>query len=111
MEPPGPAWQEYGLILAGVSCRYKAPVTYPDTLSVGARVSALGEDRLLMEHAAFSHKLGRSAAEGDAIVVSYDYAAGRRTFLRADLREAILAAEKRELPSVPPRGGPGWGAG
>jgi len=101
LEAPGPKWQEYGLILASVACRYKVPVTYPDTLAIGARVAALGEDRVLMEHAAFSHKLGKVAAEGDAMVVSYDYVAGRRTSLRSDLRDAVLALEKREIPALP----------
>lgn len=98
MDPPGPTWQEYGLILASVRCRFKVPVTYPDTLSVGARVAALGDDRVLMEHAVFSHKLGRVAAEGDAVVVSYDYVAGRRTSLPPAIRDAILALEKRDIP-------------
>ncbi len=98
MDTPGPSWQEYGLILASVGCRFKVPVTYPDTLSVGTRVAALGEDRVLMEHAAFSRKLDRLAAEGDAIVVSYDYNAGRRTSLLPAVRDAILALEKRDIP-------------
>jgi acyl-CoA thioester hydrolase len=83
MEPPGPRWQEYGLILASVNCRYKVPVTYPDTLS------------------AYSHRWQRVAAEGDAMVVSYDYVAGRRTSLHSDLKSAILAVEKREIPPLP----------
>ncbi len=103
MDPPGPSWQEYGLILASLSCRFKVPVTYPDTLSVATRVAALGEDRVLMEHAAFSHKLDRVAAESDAVVVSYDYVTGRRTSLPPDLRDAILTLEKRDLPVLAPR--------
>jgi acyl-CoA thioester hydrolase len=104
MDPPGPTWQEYGLILASVDCRFKVPVTYPDTLSVATRVSALGDDRVLMEHAAFSHKLDRVAAEGDAVVVSYDYVAGRRTSLLPEIRDAILALEKRDIPVMAPPG-------
>ena len=103
IDPPGPAWREFGLIIAANSCRFAAPVTYPDTLSLGARVSALGEDRLIMEHVAASQKLGRVAAEGDAVVVSYDYVAGRRIALPPDIREAIVALEGRELPSLPGR--------
>ena len=101
MDTPGPSWREYGLILAASSCRFKAPVTFPDTLSVGARVVAIGEDRMRLEHAAFSHKLGKIAAQGDALLVSYDYVAGRRAPLHSDLRDAILAIEGRELPSLP----------
>lgn len=104
MEPPGPEWQESGLIIAAISCRFLAPVTYPDTLSVGARISSVGEDRLTMEHAAVSRKLGRLAAEGDAVIVSYDYVAGKRTPLSTDILEAMTALEGRELPRLAGRG-------
>jgi acyl-CoA thioester hydrolase len=103
LEPPGPAWGEYGLILASLSCRFKAPVTYPDTLSVGARIAAIGDDRVRMEHAAVSRKLAKVAAEGDAVIVSYDYVAGRRTSLRTDLLDTIVALEGREPAKLPPR--------
>jgi acyl-CoA thioester hydrolase len=105
MERPGPAWQESGLIMASNTCRYLVPVTHPDTLSVGARVLAIGEDCVKMYHAAFSQKLGRLAAEGEAMIVSYDYVAGRRAALPADVREAIVALEGRELPVLPARTG------
>jgi acyl-CoA thioester hydrolase len=101
MEPPGPAWREYGLILAATSCRFKAPVSFPDTLSIGARVAALEGERLLMEHAAYSHQLDKAVTTGDAVLVSYDYVAGRRTSLHPGLRDAVLALEGRELPPLP----------
>src|SRR5260370_40013512 len=47
-------WFEYeketgiGPILAATQARYRKPLTYPDTISVGARVSELGADRLTM---------------------------------------------------------------
>lgn len=103
--PPRLDVWDYGFILATNSCRYRAPVTYPDTLSVGARVSALGDDRFLMEYEARSRELGKTVADGDTLVVSYDYVAGRRVPLRADYRSAILALEGRVLPPVPRRGG------
>ncbi len=103
MEPPGPAWRERGLIIASVSCRYKLPVTYPDTLSVGARVRALGEDRLIMEHSAISRKAGKVAALGDAEIVSYDYAAGRRAPLPEEWRRGIVGLEGREPHPIAPR--------
>lgn len=94
---------EHGVILAANSCRYRVPVTYPDTLSVGVRVSALGNNRVIMEHAAVSQKLGKVVAEGDALVVSYDYVTGRPTPLRADHRAAIIALEGHEPPPLPRR--------
>jgi acyl-CoA thioester hydrolase len=106
MDPPGPTWQESGLIIKSVSCRFAAPVTFPDTLSVGARISSIGHDRAIMEHAAYSQKLGRLAAEGDAVIVSYDYVAGTRAPLPPSTLAAITTLEGRELPRLSKPGRP-----
>jgi acyl-CoA thioester hydrolase len=100
MPVPGPAWREFGWVLGSTCCRYLAPVTYPDTLILGSRVAALSEDRALMEYRAVSKGLGRLTVEGEALLVAYDFEAGRTTRIRDDIREAILALEGRELPRV-----------
>ena len=101
MPPAGPAWHDFGWMIGANCCRYKAPVTFPDTLSVWTRVGALSEDRMLMEFRAVSEKLGKAAAEGEALVFAYDFGAGRKSTIRDDVREAILTLEGRELPQVP----------
>lgn len=78
-----------GPILASTSARFKAPVTYPDTLHVGVRVADVEDDRFTMEFSAFSEELQRVAATGDALVVSYDYAARRPVSIPAAWREAL----------------------
>jgi acyl-CoA thioester hydrolase len=100
MDPPGPQWQEEGLIIKSVSCRFAAPVKFPDTLFVGARIASIGDDRVIMKHAAFSQKLQTLAAEGDAVIVSYDYVNGRRRPLPHETVEAVTALEGRELPRL-----------
>ena len=37
-------------ILASIQCRYKAPVVFPDTVTVATRVKELGDDRFTMQH-------------------------------------------------------------
>lgn len=103
LDPPGPGWGERGLIIASVNCRFKVPVTYPDTLLVGARVSALGSDRFIMEHIAWSRKLDTVAASGDGEVVSYDYVLGRRAPLPEEWRHGIVTLEGQEPPVLSPR--------
>ncbi len=103
LDPPGPTWRDRGLIIASLTCRFRVPVVYPDTLSVGARVKALGEDRLIMEHTAVSRKVGKVAALGEAEIVSYDYAAGRRAPMPAEWRAGIIDIEGREPTLLPPR--------
>ena len=95
---------EHGVILAATSCRFRVPVTFPDTLSVGARVAELGDRRILMQHTAVSQKLGRVVAEGDALVVPYDYVAGGPMPLPANYRAAIIALEGHEPPPFVRRG-------
>jgi len=102
LEAPGSAWREFGFVLASVDCRFRTPVTFPDTLSVGARISALDKDRMVVQHAAHSHKLGKLAANGDALLVAYDFAAGRRVSIPRSLRERVSGLEGKELPPPPP---------
>ena len=87
--------QERGIgpILASASCRYKLPLTYPDTVSLGVRVSHIESDRFTMSFAAVSHKHKRVAAEGDGVIVSYDYKNNCKIPLPEDIRSKILDME------------------
>lgn len=80
-------------ILASTSCRYKAPILYPDTIEVGGRVTALEEHAFVMRYAVWSRGLERLAAEGEGRVVTYDYAAGAKVALPQELRASIVALE------------------
>lgn len=82
-----------GIILAETRCRYKLPLTYPDTISVGTRTVELAADGFLMDYRVVSHRHGKVAAEGDARIVSYDYNAGRKAPLPAEIVEQIRTLE------------------
>jgi acyl-CoA thioester hydrolase len=82
-----------GPILASAEARFRQPVVYPDTVAVGARTVEVGDDRFTMAYRVVSRKTGGVAAEGGAVLVSYDYAAARKTPLPAPVREAIRALE------------------
>lgn len=83
-----------GPILASVQCRYKIPLVYPDTLSVGARTTRIERDRFLLEHCVFSHKLRKIAAEGSGMLVIYDYNQKKKGLIPEDLRARIEAIEE-----------------
>lgn len=78
-----------GPILAETSCRFKAPLTYPDDVVIGARAADIQQDRFTLEYAVWSASLDRIAATGDSLVVSYDYAEGHKVDLPDDWRSAI----------------------
>lgn len=83
-----------GPILASIQCRYKAPVVYPDTMVVGTSVREIGDDRMTFAHRIVSRKLGRVVAEGEGVMVSYDYAQRRKAPLPTGLRERIRRLEE-----------------
>jgi acyl-CoA thioester hydrolase len=86
-----------GPILASTQCRYKIPLTYPDTIIVGARVSEMKEDRFTMNHLVFSGRFQKTAAEGDGLIVSFDYRVGEKVPLPLEIRQRINDLEASPL--------------
>ena len=83
-----------GPILGSASCRYKFPLTYPDTISVGTKITDMTEDRFTMKYMIVSHKHQKIAAEGDGVIVMYNYNEGKKTAIPDEIRKKILAFEK-----------------
>lgn len=79
-----------GPILHSTSCRYRIPLTHPDTVTVGARVAEVGEDRFRMLFRAVSHRHGAVAADGECLVVTFDYASGTKAEVSEELRKQLL---------------------
>lgn len=82
-----------GPILHSTQARFRAPVKWPDTITVSARVADLGEDRFTMFYEVQSHALGRVAADGSGLVVSFDYRRESKVALPAEVRRMIAALE------------------
>jgi acyl-CoA thioester hydrolase len=82
-----------GPILASTHCRFRAPLTYPDTVSVGTRIHSIEGDRFTMDYCVVSHNLEKVAAEGDGLVVIFDYAQNKKTALPDVLRQRIEEVE------------------
>ncbi|MEJ2248408.1 MAG: thioesterase family protein [Candidatus Lokiarchaeota archaeon] len=84
-----------GPILAKASCKYIAPLKYPDTISVGVKATNLKEDRFNMFYRIISHKSNSIVAEGDSLVVSYDYDKSKSVLLPKNVIQKIKSIEKR----------------
>ncbi len=84
-----------GPILGSTSCRYKLPLAYPDTVSVGAKTINIEEDRITMQYVIVSHRHQKIAAEGDGVIVMYDYREGRKAAIPEEIRQRILALEQK----------------
>jgi acyl-CoA thioester hydrolase len=82
-----------GPILASTNCKFKIPLTYPDTVSIGSRVSEIDEDRFTMEYFVVSHKHQRVAAEGTGLIVCYDYKQNKKAPVPSELKQRIEELE------------------
>lgn len=87
--------QETGIgpILASTQCKYKVPLTYPDTVSVGTRILTIEEDRFVMEYIVVSQNRNIVAAEGEGVIVSFDYRKGAKALLPDEVKRRIKTIE------------------
>lgn len=77
-----------GPILHSTSCRFRRAITYPDTVRVGTRVTSVATDRFTMEYQIIKSD-GEVAANGDGIVVAFDYATQTKIPIPHEVRAAI----------------------
>ncbi len=87
------AASDSGPILASTTCRFRLPLTYPDTVSVGARVTDIGTDRFEMGYLVASHNAGKVAAEGTGLIVWFDYKTKTKAELPQELVERLQKIE------------------
>lgn len=83
-----------GPILAETRCKFKIPLTYPDKVSIATRVTELQEDRYVMEYRVVSHNHRRVAAEGEGLIVAYDYNAKKKATIPEEMKRRIAEIEK-----------------
>jgi acyl-CoA thioester hydrolase len=83
-----------GPILVSISCDYKRPVTFPDTVLVGARVTRIGNSSIRMEHRIVSVALNEVVAEVDSTIVALDYSRMKSVPVPEHIRKAIEEIER-----------------
>jgi acyl-CoA thioester hydrolase len=89
-----------GPILANLSCDYRRPLTYPDEVQVGARISKIGNASLRMDHVIVSRREGEVAAEASSVLVLLDYASGKTVRVPEVTRRTIRALEAAAKPAI-----------
>ncbi len=85
--------EKVGAILHSTSCRYRRSLFYPDTAIVGTRALEIGEDRYTMVYELFSETQQALIAEGQDVVVSYDYSVRRVAPIPEQVRKRIEKLE------------------
>jgi acyl-CoA thioester hydrolase len=86
-----------GPIVASVTCNYRAPLTYPDTVTIGTRVTRIGNSSIKMEQRIVSRASGQIAAGAEAVTVIVDYATGAAVRVPDEIRAKIADVEGRDV--------------
>ena len=81
-----------GPVLASTSCNFRAPVFYPDTLHIATCTKDLQAKRVAMEYVVFSEQQQKIVADGEGLMVYYDFVSGKSAEI-----PAVIAAEIRTL--------------
>ncbi len=89
--------QRVGPILASIACDYRRPLTFPDTVCLGARIVGIGRTSLTMEHTLVSALHQAIAAEGRATIVVFDYNANTPVPIPDEIRQAIQVIEGKTV--------------
>lgn len=89
--------QHLGPILAKVTCNYRRQLNYPDEVTIGARIVSIGNSSYVMEHAVWSQSQHAFAADGESVVVMFDYQTQRPVRVPDEIRAAIAQLEGRDF--------------
>jgi acyl-CoA thioester hydrolase len=79
---------QVGPILASTRCDFRAPLAFPGKIRIGASAGQIREKRFTMKYMVYSDTLSTIAAEGEGLIVYYDYRQGKS----CPIPEAILAS-------------------
>jgi acyl-CoA thioester hydrolase len=77
-----------GPILATTHSNFKLPLEYPDRVHIAGRSTILGPKKFNMHYMVYSEQFDAIAAEGEGLLVYYDYANGTS----CEIPEVIVAA-------------------
>ena len=79
-----------GPILGDIYCRYRRPVTYPDTLHIGTKISEINEFGFVMEYQAYSEQQNTVTTLGHCKIVMIDYRTSQKVAVEGEMLDKIL---------------------
>ncbi|MCA9211491.1 MAG: acyl-CoA thioesterase [Planctomycetales bacterium] len=78
-----------GPILAAINCSYKRQLVFPGSVTIGARVSNVGRTSLTVSHRVVDDQSVALAAEGESVIVVFDFDNQRPVRMPEDVKEAV----------------------
>jgi len=98
------AWRDIsgkvGPIQATAQIRYLAPVTYPDVVQVRVGVEKVGTTSMVMKYTIHSEQQKRLVADGETVIVMYDYPKGEKAPIPEDIRAIIARVEAQGADAI-----------
>jgi len=88
---------DLGPILVNVTCNYRKQIRFPDNVTVGGRITRVGNASLTMEHTIFSEEHNAIAAEGHSIVAMFNYKTQQTEQINDEILAVISKIEGREV--------------
>lgn len=94
-------WSANGLVLHGkgeapITAEFKAPLTFPDVVTIGVRTVELSRREYDQFYACVGHASGRVVATGTARFVNFDYDAGRPSEMSDSMRRTLFGSRARQ---------------
>src|SRR5262245_17515748 len=89
-----------GMILATIKCDFRRQLTHPDTMLVSASIASVGRTSMKMAHLVYSTSQQVVVAEGDSVIVMFDYKSQRPFPVPDDIRAKIDELERRSGPGA-----------
>ena len=80
-----------GPVISENNARYKRPVTFPDTVHVGVKISDIEQDRFMMHYTVFSESQDAVTTIGSSHVVMFNFKTGKKAQLNDELLTALKA--------------------
>ena len=89
----GLSFLEIGMIIADIHIVYRAPILWETPVKVGAGISRLGNKSFTFTQNVVHAETGQVFAEGEVIMVAYDYHSEQTVRIPDDWRKIICAFE------------------
>ncbi|WP_166420492.1 thioesterase family protein [Pseudoalteromonas sp. Z1A8] len=80
-----------GPVISENNIRYKRPVTFPDTLTVGVTITDIKTDRFTMNYTVYSHVQKAITTTGTSKVVMFDFTTGQKAAISEPLLSALTS--------------------
>ncbi|GMV34815.1 MAG: hypothetical protein AMXMBFR60_26440 [Chloroflexota bacterium] len=87
------SFMEIGVIVADIHIKYRAPAHYGDNLITGAKISRIGNKSLIVTQSVMDAATGKAMADGEVILVTFDYKSKKTIPVPEDWKRKIAEFE------------------